>query len=894
MKVFATAALVAAASAAAPTIELNLEGMTSAFKLKTSIYRAHDLKYAQPDKTSVASRQDWTEKCAAKTTCGAVGSASYNACKAACPFPVARAYDHQDGTSVTVKTRIFLVDEEGKTKNMMVSPNKFSFAKRSTFLFKYDAKDQAGNRAEQVVFALILDDQTAPTINVCNGVAETVEAASGWKLCPGSVAMDNIDGNVKSRMTYSIQDVTNAGASNYMCQGASFATAVTKITTNKVGKFLVTYTVSDKAGVYGRNSANNVATARKAVLVKDTRAPWINVAGAEPTYYQCNRYHVANKNTYQDLGATVSDLLDTKALGKTIKAVVNSGGMDSSKVADYTYTYNAQDNAGNKAKQQTRVVKVRDTLKPTVTLNGVTKFVYKHTTGVNSRTTMPDMGARVTDECEPAFAMKAPLFQVHPHTCKGIKADTASCAVTWSRPFSMKKLGCYVRTYTAQDSANNKQYAIRTQCVVDEQVPTIKIMGAGAETYEASRDIEYTDKGATCADYVDGVLSHAVEVSGQVVNMRIPGTYKIRYDCQDLSGNQAQYQTRTVVIRDTTCPKVTLKGANINYVEAGFPYVDAGATATDSLDGDITALITTDGDTVDTANAFYSRRTCRDIKLAAAKAKQAVKCGNYYITTFNAARSAYQRTQVCCDMPNDATYMFVTATSKPIRTFGADNKVVQAQASKCSEKGMQIYNYYGKTSTKAFKAVTTHIKTTVGARLSAYGLHLTAAKQLSDSYVCTTAQEKTTEAEAQLLAQSNHNSKAGAIRNAEVGKYVIAFHVQDKAKNKECVTKFRTVVVKDTLAPVITLHLKNKLIHQSASADKGIGGQANPAGVLSHTNAAGVKVGNPYLKDGKFMAEESASASTNGWVLGAAASAVTGLALLGFSQRKSTVTTVPV
>merc|ERR1712028_277624 len=105
--------------------------------------------------------------------------------------------------------------------------------------------------------------------------------------------------------------------------------------------------------------------------------------------------------------------------------------------------------------------------------------------------------------------------------------------------------------------------------------------------------------------------------------------------------------------------------------------------------------------------------------------------------------------------------------------------------------------------------------------------------------------------------------------------------VQDKAKNKECVTKFRTVVVKDTLAPVITLHLKNKLIHQSASADKGIGGQAN---------AAGVKVGNPYLKDGKFMAEESASASTNGWVLGAAASAVTGLALLGFSQRKSTVT----
>jgi len=42
------------------------------------------------------------------------------------------------------------------------------------------------------------------------------------------------------------------------------------------------------------------------------------------------------------------------------------------------------------------------------------------------------------------------------------------------------------------------------------------------------------------------------------------------------------------------------------------------------------------------------------------------------------------------------------------------------------------------------------------------------------------------------------------------------------------------------------------------------------------------------------MAEEQSTSSVNGWVLGAAASAVTGLALLGFSAKKSTVTTVPV
>merc|ERR1719421_592064 len=122
----------------------------------------------------------------------------------------------------------------------------------------------------------------------------------------------------------------------------------------------------------------------------------------------------------------------------------------------------------------------------------------------------------------------------------------------------------------------------------------------GPNTFEATRDSEYTDTGATCQDFVDGELSHAVEVSGEVVNMRIPGTYQINYDCQDLSRN----------------PAITLLGAETNYVESGFPYVDAGATATDSLDGDITQYIWTDGNTVTTQNAFYNQRSCGGIAFA--------------------------------------------------------------------------------------------------------------------------------------------------------------------------------------------------------------------------------------------------------------------------------------
>jgi hypothetical protein len=42
------------------------------------------------------------------------------------------------------------------------------------------------------------------------------------------------------------------------------------------------------------------------------------------------------------------------------------------------------------------------------------------------------------------------------------------------------------------------------------------------------------------------------------------------------------------------------------------------------------------------------------------------------------------------------------------------------------------------------------------------------------------------------------------------------------------------------------------------------------------------------------MAEETSSSSVNGWVMGAVASAVSGLALLGYSLRRNTASVVSV
>merc|ERR1719272_409570 len=111
-------------------------------------------------------------------------------------------------------------------------------------------------------------------------------------------------------------------------------------------------------------------------------------------------------------------------------------------------------------------------------------------------------------------------------------------------------------------------------------------------------------------------------------------------------------------------------------------------------------------------------------------------------------------------------------------------------------------------------------------------------------------------------------------------KYVIQFHVEDKAGNKQCNNRTlkclkRTVIVKDTLPPVLSLSYKLKAAKQMKMA-QGKNVAETDMSVHGHNN---------------YMAE--ASSTSNGFIVGAIASAVAGVALLGVSMRKSS-TTVPV
>ena len=99
----------------------------------------------------------------------------------------------------------------------------------------------------------------------------------------------------------------------------------------------------------------------------------------------------------------------------------------------------------------------------------------------------------------------------------------------------------------------------------------------------------YTDAGATANG------GETVTTSG-TVNVNTAGTYTLTYSATDAAGNAAPTVTRTVTVSDTTAPVITLTGSASMTHELGTTYTDAGATAKDSVDGDLTSQIKVTGE----------------------------------------------------------------------------------------------------------------------------------------------------------------------------------------------------------------------------------------------------------------------------------------------------------
>ena len=164
--------------------------------------------------------------------------------------------------------------------------------------------------------------------------------------------------------------------------------------------------------------------------------------------------------------------------------------------------------------------------------------------------------------------------------------------MVWN-PIDVLAPGEHTITYTSTDSAGNAATLVRTVIVKNNPEAGIITLAGDAEM-EVALGSTFADPGASVAD-IDGIdlgLDNLV-VTGGVDTAEI-GEYELVYSFTTDAGIPSRMVTRTVTVSDQEAPSITLAGDAEVTVFQGSTYTDAGASATDNLDGEFVFLGTSE------------------------------------------------------------------------------------------------------------------------------------------------------------------------------------------------------------------------------------------------------------------------------------------------------------
>lgn len=145
------------------------------------------------------------------------------------------------------------------------------------------------------------------------------------------------------------------------------------------------------------------------------------------------------------------------------------------------------------------------------------------------------------------------------------------------------KLGTYELTYSAKTNKEVKKVGV-TVTVKDTQAPVITLV-TNPDYYTNPKE-SYQEEGFTATDNYDG------DITSSVVAEEKDG--KVIYKVTDSSGNETVVE-RTIVYKDAVAPVLTLNGNQSISLYIGDGYSEAGFTASDDCDGDITANVVVEG-----------------------------------------------------------------------------------------------------------------------------------------------------------------------------------------------------------------------------------------------------------------------------------------------------------
>lgn len=146
------------------------------------------------------------------------------------------------------------------------------------------------------------------------------------------------------------------------------------------------------------------------------------------------------------------------------------------------------------------------------------------------------------------------------------------------------KLGKYTITYSAE-LLNCQASAQREVRVIDTKAPTITLTEDPEGTLEEG--VIYQEAGFTASDNYDG------DLTARVVRTEEPGL--VIYAVTDSSGNPAVAK-RKIPMRDMVLPEIQLEGGEDYVITLGTRYEEPGFTATDNVDGDVTAMVQVEGE----------------------------------------------------------------------------------------------------------------------------------------------------------------------------------------------------------------------------------------------------------------------------------------------------------
>ncbi len=222
-----------------------------------------------------------------------------------------------------------------------------------------------------------------------------------------------------------------------------------------------------------------------------------------------------------------------------------------------------------------------DTTAPVITLNGSANVSLELGEAYN------ELGATATDNMD---------------------GDLTANIVVGGDTVDTNTAGTYVVTYNVSDAADNAAQEVTRTVTVnpDTTIPVITLVGSANINLNVGDT--YNEQGATATDNYDGNITSNIIIGGDTVDTNTAGTYIVTYNVSDAAGNAANEVTRTVnVIADTTPPIITLIGASTINLTTGDAYNEQGATATDNIDGDLTANIVITGSVNTSVAGTYFR-----------------------------------------------------------------------------------------------------------------------------------------------------------------------------------------------------------------------------------------------------------------------------------------------